>query len=138
MAKCKVWNMHGLGMTHTEMFKGDKIVIPPGQFIEMDYEDAVLFKGQYFPMKKKPTGEDDPASWKMIKLEPIGSEAPMTAKAEFICQKDGLKFPTQASLDFHIKQNYADEIVKDETIEKEIAEEKASKIQAPTRKGKSA
>jgi len=68
MSQWRVYNKHSMGMTHREKFRDEFIEIKAGEFILMDYEDAVQFKGQYFPMKKRPSGEDDPASWKMIQL----------------------------------------------------------------------
>ena len=128
MAKWRIWNKHSLGFTHREKFKDDLIEIKAGAYITMDYEEAVQFKSQYFPMKKKPTGEDDPAGWKMLFLEPDGAtQSAQQASGDFICQMDGLKFPTQRSLDLHIEENYADRVFKDDVLEAQIKDEAAKK-----------
>ncbi len=75
MAKVKVWNDNK--HPHTEMYKGDKITIPAGEFIEMDWEEAMQFKGQFTgvaPVKseddgKGGMGEADPRFFKMIRVE---------------------------------------------------------------------
>lgn len=78
MAKVKVWNDNKY--PHTETFKGDKITIPAGGFIEMDYVEAVEFQGQFTPIKKLGTGADDPTGFKMIRVEqpkePVFKEDP--------------------------------------------------------------
>jgi len=128
MAKAKVYNRHSLGMNHREMFKGTQIDIPAGQFVEMDYEEAVEFRGQYFPMK---FGADEiqlPESYKMIEIVPGGTaiDANVEPSKSFVCQMDGKSFPTQAALDEYIKTNYSGQQVKDETLDKEI--ENAKKV----------
>ncbi len=141
MAKWKVCNRHPDGLTHKEKFKDQLIEIPAGGFVLMDYEEAVQFRGQYFPMKKNPQGAPDPASFKCIYLEPLESELTKSEPTikEFVCHFDGAKFPTQASLDNYIKQNYADQAFKDEAIEEEIqAEAKARKGPGRPPKEKSA
>ncbi len=137
MAKWKVFNKHPLGYTHKEKFRDELIEIKAGEYVLMDYEEAVLFRSQYFPMKKRPTGEDDPAGFKVISLEPMdGAPVAVEKQAGFICHFDGMKFPTQASLDFHIKENYADQAFKDEALEEEIAKEKAASSKRPGRPAK--
>ncbi len=129
MAKWKVINKHPLGFTHREKFRDEMIEIPANGHVLMDYEEAVLFRSQYFPMKKKPTGEDDPKGFKVIHLEPMdGAPQVVETKQGFICHFDGMKFPTQASLDFHIKENYADQAFKDEALEEEIKKEKETTV----------
>lgn len=125
MAKWRVYNMHPEGMTHREKFRETLLEIPAGGYVLMDYEDAVQFRSQYFPMKKNAQGAADPASFKCIVLKPDGdvTEVPTTTAKEFVCHFDGAKFPTQAMLDNYIKQNYAEQTFKDDEIEAEIERE---------------
>lgn len=122
MAKWRVYNRHPEGMTHREKYKEQMITIPAGGFVLMDYEDAVQFRGQYFPMKKNAQGAPDPASFKVIHLEPDNAEV-KAAPVEFICHFDGRKFPTQSALDQYLTENYADKTFKDEALEETIKEE---------------
>lgn len=124
MAKAKVYNRHSHGLTHKENFKGQPIVIKAGECIEMDYEEAVEFKSQYFPMKLGPDEVQLPESYKMIEIIPI--DDPAASKAEtFKCQLTGKSFGTAAELDQHLKQ-YRDLIVTDEEGEKEVKRRKGN------------
>lgn len=129
MSKWRVWNRHPEGLTHKEKFREQLIEIKAGEYILMDYEDAVQFRGQYFPILKNAQGAPDPRGFKCIHLEPDG-DAEMGVKIgakEFVCMKDGAKFPTQAMLDRHIEQNYKEEIVKDDALEEQIAKDGATR-----------
>lgn len=83
MARVKVWNLNV--HEHKEEFKGVMLEIPAKGFIEMDWEDAVQFRGQYTPMLIKADGTHDPRGFKMIKVdppsEPIFKEAPLVNHA---------------------------------------------------------
>lgn len=74
----KVWNdnVH----PHKEMFKGVEITIPPGGSVEMDYIEAVEFKGQFTPPKTDGSGKPDPRFFKKIRVEqpkePVFKETP--------------------------------------------------------------
>lgn len=135
MAKCKVWNKHPEGLTHKEKFRDEMVEIKAGEYVVMDYEDAVRFRGQYFPMLKNAQGAPDPRGFKVIHLEPIG--VPNSTK-EYICHLDGAKFPSQALLDKYVKTTYPDtETVKDESLDEEISMEKAKKPSSKAAKEKS-
>lgn len=123
MAKCKVWNRHPSGITHKEMFKGSEVIIPAGEHILMDYEEAVQFRGQYYPMKKNAQGADDPASFKVIHIEPLGAAPEVT---KFICPITKKEFFSQKDFDAHLQQ-YRDLVHRDEVLDKEIADEQAVK-----------
>lgn len=132
MAQWRVWNKHPMGYTHKEEFKDETIEIPANEYILMDYEDAVQFRGQYFPMKKTAQGTDDPKGFKVLFLEPhnesLAASIHEESGGEFVCHFDGRKFPTQQLLDRYIKQNYADEIFVDEALEEEIKKSKAKRV----------
>ncbi len=83
MPKVKVWNDNK--HPHTEVFKGDKIYIGPGEAIEMEWEEAIEFKGQFTGMKIRADGTHDPAGFKMIRVErpaePIFKDPPLVNHA---------------------------------------------------------
>lgn len=130
--KYEVWNKHPMGYTHREKFKGDEIVIKANDFVLMDYEDAVQFRGQYFPIKQDGMGQQDPISYKVIQLVPHVEDAEPVKElvTEFVCNRDGKKFTTQKELDAHIAANYKEEIYVDAAAEKELQRdlEMAAKI----------
>jgi len=67
MALVKVWNdnVHD----HKEKFKDQEIVIKAGGFVEMEYEDAIDFRGAYTPILLDGEGNHDPRGFKMIRVE---------------------------------------------------------------------
>jgi hypothetical protein len=67
MPKVKVWNDNKF--EHVEKFKGEEVRILPGDFIEMDYIDAVDFRGQFAPMRMLGPNNPDPRGFKMIRVE---------------------------------------------------------------------
>lgn len=125
MAKWRVYNRHSQGLTHRERYKEQFIEIKAGDYALMDYEDAVQFKGQYFPMKKNPQGAPDPTSWKMLEL--VRHDPEVKQEQEYICHFDGRKFPTQKDLDQHLTENYSDKTFKDEALDEEIKTKRKGK-----------
>ena len=67
MAIVKVWNDNK--HPHTEEFKGTKITIPAGGSIEMEWEEAIEFKGAFTSIKRDGSGNALPESYKMIRVE---------------------------------------------------------------------
>lgn len=67
MAIVKVWNdnVHEF----KQEFKGEKFVIPAKQFIEMEYEEAIDFKGSFSPMPPPDYSGDESLFFKMIRVE---------------------------------------------------------------------
>jgi hypothetical protein len=137
--KCKVFNMHPHGQTHVENFRGDRIEIPASTFIVMDYEDAVQFKSQYWPMKIDAMDQPDPASFKCIKLEPIIEDVVpegyvlnenkelVVEKTIYISHIDGKRFNSPEELDAYINANFKDKIIVDAIAEKEMENKKRGK-----------
>ncbi len=120
--KWRVYNAHPMGYTHEEMFKGEKIVIKAGEFVLMDYEDAVQFRGQYFPMITNPQGVQDPKSYKVIKIEagPEAKEEEKTESKVYVCHVDGKEFTDKKLLEEYMKANFSHLLVKDESLDDEI------------------
>ena len=89
----------------TQKFKGEVITVPAKSFIEMELEEAVAFKSYPSPMKFDGMGQQDPKSYKMLRVE--GSDV---AKAvgervqAYRCHQDGSLHPTKEALEAHVKQ----------------------------------
>ncbi len=93
MARVKVWNDNEY--PHTEMFKGDKIHIEPHAFIEMDYEEANEFKGQFTGIRRLGDERPDPRYFKKIRIE---GKPPPPPDAGLICMADGSQAATKEDL----------------------------------------
>lgn len=122
--KWRVYNMHPNGFTHKEIFRGDLITIKANDFVEMDYEDAVQFKGQYFPMKSTADGQQDPISYKCIEIKPSEKVALVESVTRWVCHLDGKEFSTKQELETYTKSKYADvETLKDDSLDAELEKE---------------
>lgn len=99
MKKVKVWNdnIHPF----EQNFKGEKIRIEANSFIEMHWDDAVSFRSKPFPMKFNGMNQQDPTSFKMIRIEgtPVIAEEKVVA---YRCQKDGSLHPSKEALEAYI------------------------------------
>lgn len=113
---------------HVEKFRGQMLTIKSGDFVEMDREDAVLFKSQFFPPKFGKDGLQEVESMKMITIEPIPEEvrknqAPdVTASNEFVCMACGFTAKSKAGLVSHTKANHAGQMIDDEAREEIMKE----------------
>jgi hypothetical protein len=68
MPLVKVWNDNIY--PHSELYKGDRLTIPAGGCIEMEWEEAIQFRGQYTPMPPQDTRDEDiPKYYKMIRID---------------------------------------------------------------------
>src|SRR5436190_604337 len=94
----------------SQEFKGNRINIPAGGFIEMEIEEAIEFKGEYFPMKKNKDGGQDPRSYKKIRVVNPGE---YSVAPKFINPMTGKTYPNQKALDAGLKE-HADLVVTDE------------------------
>ena len=88
---------------YKETFKGDQIVIEPGKFIEMDYDEALMFKGTFNGIKLDADGRPTPESFKMIRVEPMGNPADSVIKSDpNKCAACAKVFTDQGALAQHI------------------------------------
>lgn len=94
MALVKVWNDNKY--QHTEMFKGDKIHIPAGGFIEMDWFEAMEFRGQFTGIKLLGDDTPDPEGFKMIRVEQPAE--PVIKDDGLICHANGEQAVTREDL----------------------------------------
>ena len=99
--KSKVWNDNIY--PYSERFKGDLIEIPPRSFIEMDYDEAIMFRGTFSSIVRDADGQAKQSSWKMIRVEPLGNPVDNVIKADpNKCQACGKVLSNQAELAQHI------------------------------------
>ena len=117
MAKVKVWNDNDY--PHSEVFKGEKITIDPHAFIEMDWEEAIDFKGQFSGLA--PIGKDgapDPRFFKKIRVET--PTTPVVQPDPLVCHANGQKAATVEELAGLLSQ-FASQRAKDPDAEKAAA-----------------
>lgn len=116
MAMVKVRNMnshpfeqrHKNGTTYRLAPKG-----APGDMVEMDEEDAVVFLGQFKPFKMDNKGNHDPAHYKMLKIErPSGAES-AERETKPVCQVCRLQTSSWLELEAHQRLVHSDQLVKD-------------------------
>lgn len=125
--KAKVYNDNKY--EYRENFKGEMIVIAPGNFVEMDFEDAIEFKSA-FPNVIKPdfdgAGNQKPETFKMIRVEKGDYGEPAAAEEKFTCPQCGDELATEEALDRHIDKNHLDELMDQELADKRRKTKKAS------------
>ena len=99
--KAKVWNDNIY--PYTEKFKGDEIYIPAGKFVEMDYDEAIMFKGTFSPIVRDADNQPTQQSWKKIRVEAMGNPVDAVIKEDpNKCQACGKVLSNQAELAQHI------------------------------------
>lgn len=111
----KVWNDNKY--PHTEMFKGEKINIPAGGYIEMDEHEANEFRGKYTPIIVDFDGQPDQRSYKMIRIEKVDSQKPVIAQM-FGCNACGKSFPKIEDLEAHTDEMHLEQMADQEFAEK--------------------
>lgn len=128
--KAKVYNVHSHGMTHREKFRDELIEIKAGEYVEMDYEDAIQFKSAFFHMTMDGSGVQKPESYKMLKIVPfeIDTNDKSGPPPEFVCQMDGKKFSSEAELKAYTLGKYGGETFSDESLESREDKPKKKKI----------
>lgn len=121
--KAKVWNDNKY--PYTEKFRGDTVFIKPGEFVEMDYMDAVQFRGQMNSIVRDVDGAPDPKSFKMIRIEQVSEAKDNKADASFAntCQSCSYKAVDQVDLAKHILDLHSD------TIAEKSRDEAGKKLQ---------
>lgn len=105
MSLVKVWNDNKYPFSDT--FKGDKITIGPGEHIEMDWDDAVEFRGQFYPPEFDGSGNQKAQSFKMIRVE---GKPPHYESAKWTCAACGQGFANKQGLDDHVDMFHLDEL----------------------------
>ncbi len=118
MAIVKVRNLNA--HPFNQKFKGIEIHIAPngqtGDYVEMDSYDAEMFLGQYSPVKPNNKGQQDPKSFKWLKIErdPKDVHKEDVATNGHRCPACTEQTSSWLELEAHMKIMHADSIVKDE------------------------
>jgi hypothetical protein len=121
--RIKVWNDNVYA--YEEKFKGDMIRIEPKTYVEMDYDEAILFKGTFAPIKRRGDGTFDPRSFKKIRLDEEDVRSVKTARLHFmdedkekvyVCHACSKEFLTKTGLEKHIKQKHMSDMVDKEAM----------------------
>lgn len=103
MARAKVFNDNIY--PYNETFKGEKISIPVKGFIEMDYDEAIEFRGAFSSIERDATGTPKPSSYKMIRVEKIGGDDAAIVDTNK-CVACGKAFAGQGELANHIFEQH--------------------------------
>lgn len=114
----KVWNDNKLDFT--QEFKGKKVVVPAGEYVEMDWDDAIEFKSEYYPPVFDGTGVQKPESYKMIRIEGKLRDPEAT---DWVCAACGDKLASEDDLDAHIDRFHLDELEDEEVAQKRKAKQ---------------
>lgn len=119
MPNVKVWNDNIY--PHKEIFKGDEISIPAGEFIMMEEETAHEFKGAYSGFKRTADGAQTVESFKKIRVE--SSKVPKAVK--LLCNACRFEAGSEKELADHTVLTHADrELVADKQLDEEIKSRK--------------
>jgi len=117
----KVWNDNKY--PYNEDFRGKKITIESGGFVEMDYDQAVLFLGTFVPIVRGKNGLQDPRSYKMLRIDhedrknyvlnnSLGDKD--DTEKVFVCNACSKEFRTKKGLEKHIKDKHLNDMADDE------------------------
>ena len=120
----KVWNRNTYD--YSEEFRGKKITIPASDFIEMAYDEAVLFLGSFTPIVRKGDGTFDPRSFKKLEIDKddkaaIRAERMHSMDADekekvFVCHACAKEFLTKTGLEKHIKSKHMSDMADKEAM----------------------
>ena len=98
-----------------QKFNGQLIHLEPDEAIEMDEEDAVLFKSAFHPFKVDKNGNHNPKFYKMLRIEkPEGYVAKDPIAGKFQCQACKEQTSSWTELEAHMRLMHTDTHIKDE------------------------
>ena len=100
MKLVKVWNDNIYPFKQD--YKGEIIEIPAKGYIEMIWDEAIAFKSYPSPMAFDGMGQQDPKSFKMIRVE--GTRDDGEAIVAFRSHKDGSLHATRSALEAYESQ----------------------------------
>jgi hypothetical protein len=104
MSNVRVYNTNN--HPFEQKFRDSIIKIPAGKFIEMDREEAVAFKSQWYPVTLDYNGNVDPKSYKRLTIKPIPTEGhPEPEMPKFINHATGESFDSHEALLADIKSS---------------------------------
>lgn len=99
---------------HRENFRGKEIIIPSKGFVEMNKDDAVLFKSQFTPIVRGRGGVDDPKGFKMLRIEftpEVVKDIVAEQEEALSCQACDFKAQSKAGLAAHIRAKHAHQMI---------------------------
>jgi uncharacterized C2H2 Zn-finger protein len=112
----KMVEVHNLN-THPyrEHFRDGIISIPAKGFIEMEWEEAVMFKGTMNQVERDGDGNVLPTSYKMLKIVQDAKgkqemEAMRAKETTFKCQACGFIAGDKQELHIHVKEEHAHQL----------------------------
>jgi hypothetical protein len=114
-----------------ERFKGSTIKIEANSFMEMDYDEAMIFMGQFHPMQFDKGGVQKPESYKWIEIDKEDEErvklqrggAKSAEKVKYVCQVCAQEFLTKNGLMKHVKSKHLDAMVDEDARDELIDDE---------------
>lgn len=117
MGMARVWNDHT--QPYSEKLRGeDLITIPAGGYVEMDKADAIIFMGQFVPIKMLDDGT--PINPKKLRLEVL----PEKAVVKILCQMCKEEFQTDKELALHSELKHSEAMI-DDNARKDAAKRRA-------------
>jgi hypothetical protein len=125
--KVKVWNDNSYA--YNETFREQKISIPAKEYIEMEHDEALLFRGTFAPIKRDADGNPTADGYKMIRIEEPGVPQPAAKVDPLLCQSCRYLALNPSDLTGHLKTHEADVLV-DAEAEAEIERKSARKPRA--------
>lgn len=128
MAMVKVWNdnVHPF----KQRFRDKHIEIGPKQCIEMEREEAHLFKYEFSPIERDANNQPMPTSFKMIRIEDHESLFTDAKKDEFGCIACKYKAVSKKDLMTHLIDKHADDLVTDDQAEAELQKKRGRPAKA--------
>lgn len=117
----RVWNDNTY--TFTQKFRDAEIVIPAKKFVEMDWDDAQLFLGMYFSPVLDGMGQQDPKSYKMLRIE--GEPPHLRNKTQIdkiVCAACGDQFASDKDLISHVDRHHLEALA-----DKDLAQKRKAK-----------
>lgn len=126
MNKVEVHNLNS--HPYSEQFRDYLIEIPANGYIEMEYEEAVMFKGTMNNVQRNGDGAILPESYKMIKIVQTGTGKKMMEEAKiravaFKCQACGYNASDKQDLHIHTKEEHLHEL-EDAKVAKQLLKKK--------------
>jgi hypothetical protein len=131
MPQVKVWNdnIH----PYQETFKEIKILIPPKGYVQMEEDEAIMFRGSLGDSAIfDADGNPDPRGYKMIRLE-YNSKSDTNAAPKVnppTCQACAFEAASEKDLSDHVQATHAHQIAVDAEAERAIAEKKRARKSA--------
>lgn len=100
----------------SQEFKGKKINIEPGKYVEMELGDAVDFLGLYSPVSRDGDGQPEPRSFKRLRIVQE-VEQPKPVLPLHKCNACGFEAHSVKELEEHIDQNHLEQLADQEVAD---------------------